>query len=1540
VAHWSGLVAWFALAQRIGKATNDIYEMRDARTCKGYEKSFAKCESLPSCTAACKPVSCAFSSWGKWYDAGGCSGLCLRHRSIEVSNNECGMPCVGAQIESKSCPKEDCLLKSEDCKLSHWSDWSACDSPVDQKYRHRSVLARPRGDGSPCTGNLNETRPCDTRHPVDCTFSEWGQWTECSATCDGGYQAAIRRVLRQAQHGGRPCEGTLRKTQPCHHRPCVAEQRDCEVGDWGSWLGCNFASPQQRYRTREVVMEAVGSGQACSSVMKQTAGCAMAEPRDCAFSDWSAWGRCDKTCGGGQMYRKRTLVAHNEHGGVCAQLSNLAETASCNTQPCSVPMACSLTLWSEWSTCSVSCDMGVRERSRKMFFGSADQRRLSLFDLFADSMVEAQTQQEALPLSEDCSSGFSGGLKEVAPCEMTTCFRQDCAWGLWTEWSACSCSCGGGTKRRNRVVAASPGKGGRPCMPEDSSEIEACNMQSCDECVDGVWGGWSDWSSCSATCGTGFRSRHRDVSQHPNHCGAPVTGVEDDFAPCDAAVACVPDADCQLSEWTPWTECSSECFGVTERHRHILSFPSGGGKPCSMEPLKELEACNPAPSAATPDGCAGAQAPSACQMAAWGDWGSCSVSCGDGQKIRLRSVLTPASKGGALCNDTLSETRACSSHPCPHQECLDCTYGDWEDWGKCSKCGGQRYRHRAIAQMPTACGRPCDIQDTKQAGACTSECEEERWCAWTEWSSFGECSAECGPATKSRQRTLAIFREEPLEFLFSGATGMTCEGLQLDSAACEYHSCTAECAATDCVLSEWSEWSSPSCSQLCERTRVIKTEGSCGGQACEGSLVETRRCGHACHKVQDCVLSSWQDWSECSSPHDQKYRKRMIQQDAENGGAPCEGGLSETQFCSTPGLSQPCELSSWSDWTSCTKSCFGGLKQRTRAVRRVAANGGEPCEGGLEELVVCNQGFCAGDVKDCEVGSWSTWGECSHNGQRARVRTVKEPRNGGAACEVGMHEIEECSQAVDCKLSDWSDWDSCDKTCAGGQQQRQRQVVQNPLAGGRACPASLMETRGCNEEPCNKVDCAVSDWGRWGECTATCGPGQRQRSRRILQEPQDGGLGCGLELSQLEACSNGPCEYVDCLWDHWSAWSDCSSPCDGGQRTRTRSIVKPSERGGKPCVPLSKEEVGACNTQKCSDETCVNGQWGDWGDWEKCSSSCEGGLTWRSRQVDVEANHCGQPANGEARVYASCNDDVPCIESVDCSFGDWGVWSACSLACGGIRRRSREIAVHGRGEGRFCLGPLKQTAPCNPGPGQEAPQACKGAPPVDCQIAEWSEWGVCSATCGGGSQVRSRELLVEPKNGGLQCADVLNEVRGCEQASCSRGCEPQDCTWDDWGEWSACDKCGGQMKRFRHVLREANCGGSACVALASEETANCTRQCHVPVYCMWGDWKEWSACSATCGHAEKSRTRHLTATSEPPLDLLEEYDGAHDVDEALLQDRVAALQRHTQNLRTRRLQRLSVAFAGGGVGLVAGLAALRALSRRGGVRFVRLPHEE
>lgn len=65
-----------------------------------------------------------------------------------------------------------------------------------------------------------------------------------------------------------------------------------------------------------------------------------------------------------------------------------------------------------------------------------------------------------------------------------------------------------------------------------------------------------------------------------------------------------------------------------------------------------------------------------------------------------------------------------------------------------------------------------------------------------------------------------------------------------------------------------------------------------------------------------------------------------------------------------------------------------------------------------------------------------------------------------------------------------------------------------------------------------------------------------------------------------DVCDDTPVP-VDCLLSEWSEWSDCSVVCGGGVQTRTRSVLREASNGGVPCGELV--EYRPCNTQACED---------------------------------------------------------------------------------------------------------------------------------------------------------------------------------------------------------------------------------------------------------------------------------------------------------------------------------------------------------------------
>ncbi|CAH3121445.1 unnamed protein product [Pocillopora meandrina] len=115
-------------------------------------------------------------------------------------------------------------------------------------------------------------------------FSEWSSWSECSASCGGGVHGRERTCTSPPpRHAGKDCKGESFETRTCNNEEC-------------------------------------------------------AEPG--GYTDWSAWGECSVTCGGGFQSRKRSCTnPPASHGGLNCKAQKLGpaeeERACNNKQDCS-----------------------------------------------------------------------------------------------------------------------------------------------------------------------------------------------------------------------------------------------------------------------------------------------------------------------------------------------------------------------------------------------------------------------------------------------------------------------------------------------------------------------------------------------------------------------------------------------------------------------------------------------------------------------------------------------------------------------------------------------------------------------------------------------------------------------------------------------------------------------------------------------------------------------------------------------------------------------------------------------------------------------------------------------------------------------------------------------------------------------------------------------------------------------------------------------------------------------------------------------------
>ena len=259
------------------------------------------------------------------------------------------------------------------------------------------------------------------------------------------------------------------------------------------------------------------------------------------------------------------------------------------------------------------------------------------------------------------------------------CLTHSCSW----KWSICSRSCGGGTQRP--IVTRPKGRCGRCHLPSS----RWCNTRCCP--VSCRWGSWGSWSSCSVTCGSGlsWRTRSHAVSQHcgGSYCSGSTRGSKSCYA------GCCP-VNCQWGRWGSWNSCSTTCgSGISTRTRGYGVNRKCGGSSCSGS-NRETKSCNTASCCAVN-----------CQWANWGPFGSCSVTCGRGEKTRNRYIGVQPRCGGESCPGPFTQTLSCNSQCCP----IDCQWSSWSLYGPCSTtCGiGVKSRIREITVASFCNGEAC-----------------------------------------------------------------------------------------------------------------------------------------------------------------------------------------------------------------------------------------------------------------------------------------------------------------------------------------------------------------------------------------------------------------------------------------------------------------------------------------------------------------------------------------------------------------------------------------------------------------------------------------------------------------------------------------------------------------------------------------------------------------------------------------------------------------------------------------------------------------
>jgi len=646
-----------------------------------------------------------------------------------------------------------------------------------------------------------------------------------------------------------------------------------------------------------------------------------------------------------------------------------------------------------------------------------------------------------------------------------------------------------------------------------------------------------------------------------------------------------------------------------------------------------------------------------------------------------------------------------------------------------------------------------------------------------------------------------------------------------------------------------------------KRTRAVTQHAAHGGEECP-PLAEVDSCNtEACPESIDCEVTSWMVWSPCTKTcgSGESTRTRTITVHPEHGGKACPD-LTATTECNSCPCQVDCEEGGWDSWDSCTDSCgVHGVQHRQR---RILTFPSEAKTCGTKEITLYHFTFDKHDdgfafvnhvdenAWDSEGGSYSkTWkywtltlaGECRIQEYKGSMAWhVNNNRGTKAFDDVAVYQTAESLSP--CTIStkdllpiDATKFESCRLSLKvtdldfNGQKKEESdfmcfEVLNNngkTIANSETCQRDDIKRRRLESYTVlkNSRDKATTEWDADMHLEDHGEDENDVKERQITTKLRNGKENVRImESADLPAklLANGIKIKLSAVTnlhaEHWYA-DDLKVTCRRIVQYAEVVCGKQQHSNKKGCLNPGMKGKTEKHEVRCCSDTAKAG-------WTKHNDQCP-----YAESVVPRCFHNKNFAEAEAICAAEgarlctadelkndCTGGTGCMHDVDL------IWTSTVPT----------VTVPA---GRACGGKT-QNQPCN-----------RFACPVDCQVGDWTDFGICSLTCSAhgtkGTETRVRERLVDAGAGGQECP-ALTETRSCWGGEC-----PIHCEVSAWSEWTTCTKSctdgedgvAGRHAHSRTIVRHAAHGGYVC------PTLNEDLPCHehlCPVDCEVGQWSGWA----------------------------------------------------------------------------------------------------
>nr|XP_003198947.4 ADAMTS-like protein 3 [Danio rerio] len=537
----------------------------------------------------------------------------IRYQWRETDFFPCSVTCGGGyQLNSADCVD----IRYNRSVAEHLCHSFPENTKPTPKLKECNMEPCPESDG------FKEVMPYDHFQPLP----RWEQnpWTSCSVSCGGGSQERSIVCVEEDVHG----QIVQVEDWKCTHSPRPISKQNCNTFDCPQWMA----------------ME---------------------------------WSQCTVTCGPGLRYRVVLCVDYNgQHAGGCnphlkphikedclvpiachkprenqpveaklpwlKQAQELEETKVALEDPTFVP--------EPWSSCSVSCGLGIQRRQVKC-------KVLLSFTQAEVELPDEECHEEKPSSQRSCDSGPCLAAPDSSRWPLRTPEgpnQHGYAWE-YIGFTACSASCAVGKQMavvrcvntlKKEIVDDLLCNGSKAPV----SLLRICNPQPCPS-------RWevSVWNLCSVSCGVGLQTRSvscvRSVAGNRTESLSSKDCVEkrpNELQACNQ-VACPPSWEAE-----EWQQCSHSCGRGSQWRKVYCKQRLATG---SYRRLRDEDCSGPKPDVHRI--CTNAD----CLLPRLegGEWSKCSVTCGKGVQ-RREPVCRRQTASGQLV--TLDRT-SCSDLPLP-----------------------------------------------------------------------------------------------------------------------------------------------------------------------------------------------------------------------------------------------------------------------------------------------------------------------------------------------------------------------------------------------------------------------------------------------------------------------------------------------------------------------------------------------------------------------------------------------------------------------------------------------------------------------------------------------------------------------------------------------------------------------------------------------------------------------------------------------------------------------------------------------------------